>query len=42
MQNKEHSSKYPLWIRILSLALAGLTASGVLVYIITFIINLFH
>lgn len=42
MSKKDNrSSAYPLWVRILSIALAAVTASGVLAYLVMFIIGLF-
>lgn len=40
-QKKESTHRYPLWVRALAIALACLTASGVLTYVILFISNLF-
>ncbi len=40
-KKKETSSHFPLWVRILAIALAGLTASGILMYVIIFFANFF-
>ena len=40
MANKKNSS-YSLPVRILALLLTGLVASGILVYLIMFLLNLF-
>ena len=41
-QKKETTGRYPLWVRVLAIALAALTASGVLTYVILFITNFFN
>ncbi len=42
MNNKKKKSTYPLAVRILALALTVLVASGVLTYLIMFLIGLFQ
>ena len=39
--NKEKKNGYPLSVRILALAMALLVASGIVTYLVTFIVNLF-
>ncbi len=38
---KNHPSATPMWVRVTALALALLTASGILTYLVLFIIGLF-
>ncbi len=40
-KKQEHSSRYPVWVRILAIALACLTASGGLTYAVLWILDLF-
>ena len=41
MATKKTKSSYSKWTRALALAMAILVASGVVVYLVTFLINLF-
>ena len=41
MANKQIKSSHSKWTRALALAMAILVASGVVVYLITFVMNLF-